>query len=63
MIDISVGLLEEEGGGARAEGWLEWRTEGVSFAECALNKELVGMVVEGLGKWGEGRGKVGGQGG
>ncbi len=63
VIDISVGLLEEEGGGARAEGWLEWRTEGVSFAECALNKELVGMVVEGLGKWGEGRGKVGGQGG
>ncbi|KAL8729949.1 MAG: hypothetical protein Q9166_004394 [cf. Caloplaca sp. 2 TL-2023] len=52
IIDISAGLLDAEEG-ARAEEWLEWGTDRVSFEECANNKGLVGGVSRGLRKWGE----------
>lgn len=51
IVDVSVGLLDAEEG-ARAEDWLEWATERVSFEECALNKTLVSSVSRGLKKWG-----------
>ncbi|KAL8967041.1 MAG: hypothetical protein Q9197_005653 [Variospora fuerteventurae] len=40
IVDVSAGLLDAEEG-ARAEDWLEWATEKVSFEECAQNKALV----------------------
>ncbi|KAL8790760.1 MAG: hypothetical protein Q9213_000384 [Squamulea squamosa] len=52
VIDVSVGLLDAKEG-AKAEEWLEWRTERVSFEECAQNKSLVAKVTEGLRRWGQ----------
>ena len=52
LVDVSVGLLEAESG-ARAEEWLEWCTERVSFIEDARDTVLVGALVEGLRAWGE----------
>ncbi len=52
IVDVSAGLLDAEEG-ARAENWLEWATERVSFEECAQNKTLVSSVSRGLRKWGE----------
>lgn len=40
LIDVSVGIFRAEEG-ARAESWLEWWTERVSFIEDAFEKELV----------------------
>lgn len=54
LIDVSVGLLEAESG-ARAEEWLDWCTERVSFAECAQKKSLVMAVASGLREWGRQR--------
>ncbi|GJN75016.1 hypothetical protein PLICBS_009112 [Purpureocillium lilacinum] len=33
LIDVSVGLLQDSEGGVRAEGWLSWWMDRVSFAE------------------------------
>lgn len=46
LIDVSVGLLQADG--ARAESWLDWATERVSFAELAVQKDLVQMLERGL---------------
>ncbi|KAL8681392.1 MAG: hypothetical protein Q9186_002467 [Xanthomendoza sp. 1 TL-2023] len=54
VVDVSAGLLDAEEG-ARAEGWVEWRTERVGFEECAQNKSFVSKLSEGLRKWGEAR--------
>ena len=54
VIDVSVGLLEA-GSGARAEEWLDWCTDRVSFAEDARDKVLVQGLVEGLRAWDEER--------
>lgn len=51
VVDVSVGLLDSEEG-ARAEDWLEWATDRVSFEECAQNKTFVSSVGQGLRKWG-----------
>ena len=51
LVDISVGLLESPEG-ARAESWLEWCTERVSFEEEAQNKDLVSRLSAGLKIWG-----------
>ncbi|KAL8762622.1 MAG: hypothetical protein Q9184_001423 [Pyrenodesmia sp. 2 TL-2023] len=51
VVDVSVGLLDAEEG-ARAENWLEWATDRVSFEECAQNKTLVSSISRGLRKWG-----------
>ena len=47
LIDVSAGLMEAPSG-ARAEEWLEWKTERVSYTEFAQNRKLIGMLEEGL---------------
>ncbi|KAI9375439.1 Mss4-like protein [Aspergillus egyptiacus] len=47
LIDVSVGLLQAEGG-SRAEEWLEWATGRASFAEMAVDKSLVQQLEAGL---------------
>lgn len=51
LIDVSVGLLDAAEG-ARAESWLEWRTDRVSFEEEAQNKALIAKLRAGLKRWG-----------
>lgn len=51
LIDVSVGLLAAEEG-ARAESWLGWKTERVSFEEEAQNKALIEKLGTGLKEWG-----------
>ncbi|KAH7379057.1 Mss4-like protein [Cadophora sp. MPI-SDFR-AT-0126] len=53
LIDVSVGLLEAEEG-ARAEKWLEWWTERVSFEEGAVahGRSLVDGLQKGIAAWG-----------
>lgn len=51
LIDVSVGLLDAEEG-ARAESWLKWETERVSFEEEAQNGELIKRLSAGLKQWG-----------
>ncbi|KAF2105654.1 Mss4-like protein [Lophiotrema nucula] len=50
LIDVAAGLLDATSG-ARAEEWLAWWPERVSFAEKAQNKELIAGLEEGLKKW------------
>ena len=50
LIDVSVGLLEANTG-ARAEEWLDWATERVSFEEHAQNKTLISSLSNGLKAW------------
>lgn len=50
IVDVSVGLLKSDA--ARVEGWLEWATERVSFAELAIQKDLIGMLEVGLRNYG-----------
>jgi hypothetical protein len=45
VVDVAVGLLATDEG-ARAEGWLEWWTERLSFREDAV--ERAGSLVEGI---------------
>ncbi|KAI4178522.1 MAG: hypothetical protein L6R41_008354 [Letrouitia leprolyta] len=47
LVDVSAGLLDAQEG-ARAEDWLEWATERVSFQEFAQNKSLISSVSKGL---------------
>ena len=50
LLDVSVGLLNASEG-ARAESWLEWWTERVSFEEEAINEDLVSNLGTGLRLW------------
>lgn len=52
LIDVSVGLLRATG--ARAEDWLEWRTGRVSFAELAVQPDLLHLLEDGLKAYSEG---------
>ena len=52
LIDVSAGLLDAEEG-ARAESWLGWETERVSFQEEAQNKDLISRLSAGLKRWGK----------
>ncbi len=54
VVDVGAGLLDAEEG-ARAERWVQWTTERISFAEEAADKVLVRAVGEGLRAWGEER--------
>ena len=47
LVDVSVGLMEAPSG-SRAEEWLEWKTDRVSFTEFSQNRKLIGMLEEGL---------------
>ncbi|CDM30941.1 Mss4-like [Penicillium roqueforti FM164] len=46
LIDVSVGLLQAHG--ARAEDWLEWVTNRISFAEMAVQHDLIHILEDGL---------------
>lgn len=46
LIDVSAGLLQATG--ARAEDWLEWATDRISFAEMAVQHDLIHILEEGL---------------
>ena len=52
IIDIGVGLFESTHG-ARAEDWLVWDTNEISYLELALNKKLMKTLAEGMKHWGE----------
>lgn len=52
IVDVSVGLLDSERG-ARAEDWLEWWTERVSFEELAQNTKYIALLSQGLREWGK----------
>lgn len=45
LLDVAVGLLAAPEG-ARAESWLEWRTERVSFPEDTVGRAR--SLIEGL---------------
>lgn len=45
LLDVAAGLLGAEEG-SRAESWLEWRTERLSFREDAVGR--AGSLVEGI---------------
>ena len=47
LIDVSVGLLRAEEG-SRAETWLHWWRERVSFKEDAIDRELINALERGL---------------
>jgi hypothetical protein len=47
VIDVSVGLLKSPVG-ARAEDWLEWATDRISFVEDAIHKPLIDDLDRGL---------------
>ena len=47
LIDVSVGLMDAPSG-SRAEEWLDWKLERVSFTEFAQNKGLIEMLEGGL---------------
>ena len=47
LIDVSVGLLDAKEG-ARAESWLDWWTDRVSYEEEAQNKDLVARLSAGM---------------
>lgn len=49
IVDVSVGLLRAEEG-SRAETWLQWWTDRVSFMEDAIDQGLVRQLERGLKK-------------
>jgi len=50
LIDVSIGLLDPEEG-ARAEHWLDWCAERVSFKEMAVSQDLANSLEDGLKRW------------
>lgn len=56
LVDVAVGLLD--GDGARAQGFLRWCVQRVSFAEEAKNRRLIEGLEAGLEEW-AGRGRRG----
>ena len=49
LVDISVGLFDEKvAGGARAEDWVEWHKDRVSFCDAVLSPALAKGLLEGL---------------
>jgi hypothetical protein len=52
LLDVSVGLLHANAG-ARAEDWLDWATSRVSFAEMAVQPDLVLRLEDGLKAYSE----------
>ena len=51
VFDVSVGLLDA-GGEVRAERWLDWWTDRLSFEEEAEGEEALRMLKVGLASWG-----------
>ncbi|KAF4618447.1 hypothetical protein D9613_009984 [Agrocybe pediades] len=49
VIDISVGLLDQDVDGVRAEEWLKWHTDRLSFIETSgMSREAVQSLKEGM---------------
>jgi len=48
ILDLSVGLVDQEIDGARAENWLDWHRDRVSFSEEALSRETIDGLTAGL---------------
>ncbi|KAJ3512078.1 hypothetical protein NLJ89_g3737 [Agrocybe chaxingu] len=48
LLEVSVGLFDERIDGARAEDWLEWCTDRVSYEDKALSPEVAKALSEGL---------------
>lgn len=48
LVDVSVGLIDQDQDGLRAEGWLDWHKDRVSFEEDAVNKILVQAFAQAL---------------
>lgn len=48
LVGVSIGLLDEKSVGARAEDWLEWHKDRVSYAERALDSSMAKALQEGL---------------
>lgn len=48
LIDVSVGLIQ--GNGALAKSFLDWAPDRVSFAEMAIQRDLVKLMEDGLNK-------------
>ncbi|KAF9459652.1 Mss4-like protein [Collybia nuda] len=48
VVDVSVGLIDQSQGGVRAENWLNWHKDRVSFSEDAISKTVIEGLVEGL---------------
>lgn len=51
LIDVSVGLLQANG--ARAEDWLDWAPNRVSFAEMAVQYDLIQRLEDGVKRFSE----------
>ncbi|KAF2802739.1 uncharacterized protein BDZ99DRAFT_468708 [Mytilinidion resinicola] len=52
MVDVAVGVLDAADG-VRAESWLEWRVQNLSFEEDVIHHALVNGLKEGLKTWAE----------
>ena len=50
IVDVAVGIMDAESG-ARAEEWLEWATDRISFQEEAHNPQLIAGLGKGLQSW------------
>lgn len=48
LVDVSVGLIDQSQGGVRAEEWLDWHKDRVSFSEDAISKTVIKGLEEGL---------------
>ncbi|TFK34510.1 Mss4-like protein [Crucibulum laeve] len=48
LIVISMGLVNQDKEGARAERWLDWVKERVSFSEVALTQPIIHALEQGL---------------
>lgn len=53
IVDVSVGLLDQEGLGSRAAQWLKWQTERLSFIEVARKTEYLAALMDGLASYDE----------
>jgi hypothetical protein len=54
LLDVAVGLFDAKSG-ARAEEWLEWVTERVSFREDAHSEQYIISLEDGLKDWKHGK--------
>jgi len=48
VLDLSVGLVDETQNGVRAEDFLDWWTDRVSFCESGVSPQLAQGLAEGL---------------
>lgn len=54
VVDVSIGLMHSQRG-ARAEDWLDWHTERLSYEDLADNEPFAAMLGSELRSWGADR--------